>query len=59
MGTVTPLNLCVISVEVSPTLFIEYFSGRIHTAVKIALKYSQPTVHVFDASKSVVVVSFK
>ena len=52
----TPLNLCVISVA---TLFIEYFSGRIHTAVKIALKYSQPTVHVFDASKSVVVVSFK
>ena len=33
------------------------FIGRIHTAVKIAPKYSQPTVHVLDASKSVVVVS--
>ena len=29
---------------------------RIHTAVKIAPKYTQPTIHVFDASKSVVVV---
>lgn len=37
------------------------FSGwlyfRTHTAVKIAPRYSQPTIHVLDASKSVVVVS--
>ena len=33
------------------------FTGRTHTAVKIAPRYSQPTVHVLDASKSVVVVS--
>jgi 5-methyltetrahydrofolate--homocysteine methyltransferase len=32
-------------------------TSKIHTAVKIAPKYAQPTVHVFDASKSVVVVS--
>jgi 5-methyltetrahydrofolate--homocysteine methyltransferase len=30
-------------------------TSKIHTAVKIAPKYAQPTVHVFDASKSVVV----
>lgn len=29
---------------------------RTHTAVKIAPNYSQPTIHVLDASKSVVVV---
>lgn len=28
-----------------------------HTAVKIAPKYSAPVIHVLDASKSVVVVS--
>ena len=33
------------------------FTGRTHTAVKIAPRYKQPTVHVLDASKSVVVVS--
>ncbi len=30
---------------------------RTHTAVKISPRYSQPTIHVLDASKSVVVVS--
>ena len=30
---------------------------RTHTAVKIAPQYNGPTVHVLDASKSVVVVS--
>ncbi|XP_065059051.1 methionine synthase-like isoform X2 [Rhopilema esculentum] len=32
-------------------------TSRTHTAVKIAPKYSQPTIHVLDASKSVVVAS--
>jgi len=32
-------------------------TSRIHTAVKIAQEYSQPTIHVLDASKSVGVVS--
>lgn len=32
-------------------------TSRMHTAVKIAPRYSQPTVHVLDASKSVVVCS--
>ncbi|MEX2540947.1 MAG: methionine synthase [Trueperaceae bacterium] len=32
-------------------------TSRIHTAVKIAPSYSQPTVHVADASRSVGVVS--
>ena len=32
-------------------------TSKQHTAVKIAPKYSRPTVHVLDASKSVVVVS--
>ncbi|CAG8432678.1 5660_t:CDS:10 [Diversispora eburnea] len=32
-------------------------TSKTHTAVKIAPKYSQPTIHVLDASKSVVVVS--
>lgn len=32
-------------------------TSRIHTAVKIAPEYSNPTVHVLDASKSVSVVS--
>lgn len=31
--------------------------SRTHTAVKIAPRYTEPTVHVLDASKSVVVVS--
>lgn len=31
-------------------------TSKTHTAVKIAPKYSQPTIHVLDASKSVVVV---
>ena len=34
-------------------------TSRQHTAVKIAPQYSQPVVHVLDASKSVVVVSLK
>jgi 5-methyltetrahydrofolate--homocysteine methyltransferase len=32
-------------------------TSRTHTAVKIAPRYSNPTIHVLDASKSVVVVS--
>lgn len=32
-------------------------TSRIHTAVKIAPEYSQPVIHVLDASKSVGVVS--
>jgi len=32
-------------------------TSRTHTAVKIAPRYAEPTVHVLDASKSVVVVS--
>jgi 5-methyltetrahydrofolate--homocysteine methyltransferase len=32
-------------------------TSRIHTAVKIAPEYSQPVIHVLDASKSVSVVS--
>lgn len=32
-------------------------TSRIHTAIKIAPQYSQPVIHVLDASKSVVVVS--
>ena len=32
-------------------------TSKTHTAVKIAPRYSQPTIHVLDASKSVVVVS--
>ncbi|KAG9294279.1 hypothetical protein G9A89_021638 [Geosiphon pyriformis] len=32
-------------------------TSKTHTAVKISPQYSQPTVHVLDASKSVVVVS--
>jgi len=31
-------------------------TSRTHTAVKIAPRYSQPTIHVLDASRSVVVV---
>ena len=31
---------------------------RTHTAVKIAPQYHGPTIHVLDASKSVVVVSY-
>lgn len=32
-------------------------TSKTHTAVKIAPCYSSPTIHVLDASKSVVVVS--
>ncbi|EDO35691.1 predicted protein [Nematostella vectensis] len=32
-------------------------TSRTHTAVKIAPRYSEPTIHVLDASKSVVVCS--
>jgi 5-methyltetrahydrofolate--homocysteine methyltransferase len=32
-------------------------TSKQHTAVKIETKYTQPTVHVLDASRSVVVVS--
>eukprot|EP00049_Salpingoeca_infusionum_P026592 m.26559 g.26559 ORF g.26559 m.26559 type:complete len:1252 (-) comp8846_c0_seq1:700-4455(-) len=32
-------------------------TSKVHTAVKIAPKYSQPAIHVLDASKSVTVVS--
>jgi len=33
-----------------------FFQFRTHTAVKIAPRYHGPTIHVLDASKSVVVV---
>lgn len=32
---------------------------RTHTAVKIAPRYTAPVIHVLDASRSVVVVSFQ
>uniref|UniRef100_H2Y1G0 Methionine synthase n=1 Tax=Ciona intestinalis TaxID=7719 RepID=H2Y1G0_CIOIN len=32
-------------------------TSRTHTAVKISPRYNQPTIHVLDASKSVVVIS--
>ncbi len=32
-------------------------TSKQHTAVKIAPQYSQPVIHVLDASKSVVTVS--
>lgn len=32
---------------------------RTHTAVKIAPRYAAPVIHVLDASRSVVVVSFQ
>ena len=35
---------------------LQLLFDRTHTAVKIAPNYSQPTIHVLDASKSVVVV---
>ena len=38
-------------------VMIFLFYHRTHTAVKIAPRYAEPTVHVLDASKSVVVVS--
>ena len=34
-----------------------FFLCRTHTAVKIAPRYSKPTIHVLDASRSAVVVS--
>lgn len=37
-------------------VFVFFFKSRTHTAVKIAPRYTEPTVHVLDASKSVVVV---
>ena len=33
-------------------------TSKQHTAVKIAPRYSEPTIHVLDASRSVVVVSY-
>ena len=33
-------------------------TSKQHTAVKIAPRYSEPAIHVLDASRSVVVVSF-
>ena len=56
-----PLNTDVafLKIECFGCIFVhtntEYFS-RTHTAVKIAPRYTEPTVHVLDASKSVVVV---
>jgi len=32
-------------------------TSKMHTAVKIAPRYSEPAIHVLDASRSVVVVS--
>ena len=39
------------------TALRDVYVCRTHTAVKIAPQYHGPTVHVLDASKSVVVVS--
>ena len=41
----------------TPLLIGGATTSKMHTAVKISPKYSQPVVHVLDASKSVVVVS--
>lgn len=41
----------------TPLLIGGATTSRIHTAVKIAPNYSQPTIHVLDASRSVPVVS--
>ncbi|KAL1925084.1 uncharacterized protein VTP21DRAFT_4738 [Calcarisporiella thermophila] len=41
----------------TPLLIGGATTSKTHTAVKVAPKYSQPTVHVLDASRSVVVVS--
>lgn len=40
--------------DIMPKVILLFY--RMHTAVKIAPRYSQPTIHVLDASKSVVVV---
>ena len=45
------------SINILKIILILFCFERTHTAVKIAPKYSQPTIHVLDASKSVVVVS--
>lgn len=37
--------------------WLDWLFYRTHTAVKIAPRYSEPTIHVLDASKSAVVVS--
>uniref|UniRef100_H2Z6R5 Methionine synthase n=1 Tax=Ciona savignyi TaxID=51511 RepID=H2Z6R5_CIOSA len=42
---------------VIPLLIGGATTSRTHTAVKISPRYSQPTIHVLDASKSVVVIS--
>ncbi len=49
------LNIKVLRKLTSIQVHCDYFFRK-HTAVKIAPKYKQPTIHVVDASKSVVVV---
>lgn len=44
-------HLYLLSILIIVSLF-----SRTHTAVKIAPRYTEPTIHVLDASKSVVVV---
>lgn len=44
-------------VKTKITLHVLFF--RTHTAVKIAPRYAAPVIHVLDASRSVVVVSFQ
>jgi 5-methyltetrahydrofolate--homocysteine methyltransferase len=41
----------------TPLLIGGATTSKQHTAVKIAPRYSQPVIHVLDASKSVMVVS--
>ena len=58
-----PSNLHVQKFTSEQTCFVEIplliggaTTSKQHTAVKIAPKYSQPAIHVLDASRSVVVV---
>jgi hypothetical protein len=60
-------SLCIITLQVAkemtrrglsiPLLIGGATTSKMHTAVKIAQKYDNPTVHVLDASRAVVVVS--
>lgn len=64
-GLITPSldEMCFVAKEMqargmtTPLLIGGATTSRMHTAVKIAPRYTSPVVHVLDASKSVVVVS--
>jgi 5-methyltetrahydrofolate--homocysteine methyltransferase len=64
-GLITPSldEMCHVAEEMEkagltvPLLIGGATTSRIHTAVKIAPNYSQPVIHVLDASRSVPVVS--